>query len=46
MVTVAMHLCLFPQEDGKVKCFRYFPPDEQEQDKPNYVQFEQVHNVG
>lgn len=31
------------QEDCKVKCFRYFPQDDDQEDsKLNYVQFEQV----
>lgn len=30
------------QEECRVKCHRYFPPDNKEDGKPDYVQFEQV----
>ena len=34
------------QEDGRTKCHRYFPRDEQVEGEPDYVQFEQVHVGG
>lgn len=37
-----MLFCHSVQENSQVKCYRYFPPDEKEDGKPDYVQFEQV----
>ena len=36
------HTHTHTQEDGRIKCHRYFPLDEQAEGKPDYVQFEQV----
>ena len=38
-------LSLYQQEDCRVKCHRYFPADNREDGRPDYVQFEQVSYV-
>ena len=42
MVCDGVCVCVLSQEEGRSKCFRYFPADDSAAGKANHIQFEQV----